>query len=158
MKTRLSLLLAPILMASALHAAADPMTAFPPAGEGMSRFVITLPSEKDEDRLKVELLVGKNVTLDPGNRYFFAGRLQKETVTGWGYDFFILKSLGPMAGTLMAIDPKIPKVERFITLGGESELIRYNSRPPLVVYVPKGVEVRYRIWRADQQTQKAPEG
>ncbi len=36
-----------------------------------------------------------------------------------------------------------------ITLGGEPELHRYNSRLPLVVYEPDGVEVRYRIWRGD---------
>ena len=58
----------------------------------------------------------------------------------------------------MAIDPKIPKKERFITLDGESKLIRYNSRLPLVVYVPKGVEVRYRIWKTDEKTLQAPEG
>ncbi|RQW83332.1 MAG: proteinase inhibitor I4 serpin, partial [Methylococcus sp.] len=38
---------------------------------------------------------------------------------------------------------------RFVTLGGEPYLIRYNSKLPVVVYVPKGNEVRYRVWRAD---------
>ena len=47
-----------------------------------------------------------------------------------------------MAGTLMAVSPDAPKVDRFITLGGEPQLLRYNSRLPLVVYVPGGVEVR----------------
>jgi ecotin len=37
-------------------------------------------------------------------------------------------------------------VARFITLGGEPYIIRYNSRLPIVVYVPEDVEVRYRIW------------
>ena len=62
-----------------------------------------------------------------------------------------------MAGTLMAVDPNEPKKDRWITLGGEPELIRYNSRLPLVVYVPAGVEVRYRIWRAEKKIQTAPE-
>jgi ecotin len=127
------------------------LKAFPPAGEGMSRFVIMLPPRKEEELLKVQLLVGKTVKLVPQNRYFFGGRLETETITGWGYDRYVLKSLGPMAGTLMAAHPNEPKVERFITLGGEPELLRYNSRLPLVVYVPEGVEVRYRIWRADQE-------
>jgi ecotin len=39
-------------------------------------------------------------------------------------------------------------VERFIAISGEPYLIRYNSRLPIVVYVPEGVEVRYRIWKA----------
>ena len=145
-----------ILLASTVHAA-DELKAFPSAGEGMIRHVITLPAQKNEELLKVELLLGKREMLDRANRYFFGGRLEKQTVEGWGYDYFILKSLGPMAGTLMAIDPDIPKEERFITLGGDSQLHRYNSRLPLVIYAPKGVEVRYRIWRADQKIETAQE-
>lgn len=63
-----------------------------------------------------------------------------------------------MAGTLMAVDPSEPKKDRWITLGGEPELIRYNSRLPLVVYVPVGVEVRYRIWRAEEKVVTTPKG
>jgi ecotin len=133
------------------------LKAFPPAGEGMVRFVIMLPPQAQEDLLKVELLVGKRVMLDASNRYFFGGKLETQTAEGWGYDYFILKSLGPMAGTLMAVDPNVPNVERFITLAGEPQLHRYNSRLPLVIYVPKGVEVRYRIWRGDQNVEKAHE-
>lgn len=121
----------------------------------MIRHVITLPEQPDEDLLKVQLLVGKTVKLDAHNRYFFGGKLEKETIPGWGYDRYVLKSLGPMAGTLMAVDPSEPKIDRFITLGGEPELLRYNSRLPLVVYVPDGVEVRYRIWTGDPLMKQA---
>jgi ecotin len=134
------------------------LKAFPPAGEGMTRFVITLPPQADEDLLKVQLLIGKTVKLDPQNRYFFGGKLEQVTIPGWGYDRYVLKNLGPMAGTLMAVDPNIPKVDRFIALGGEPELLRYNSRLPLVVYVPNGVEVSYRIWRGDGKAKAIPEG
>jgi ecotin len=57
-----------------------------------------------------------------------------------------------MAGTLMAADPAAPKEERFVALGGEPYLVRYNSRLPLVVYVPEGVIVRYRVWSASPET------
>jgi ecotin len=131
------------------------LKAFPPAGEGMSRFVIMLPPRKEEELLKVQLLVGKTVKLDSRNSYFFGGKLETETIQGWGYDRYVLKALGPMAGTLMAVDPNVLKVDRFITLGGEPEILRYNSRLPLVVYVPEGVEVRYRIWRGDNKLENA---
>ena len=134
------------------------LKAFPPAGEGMCRYVIFLPAEKDEELLKIQLVVGRSVKLDSKNRYFFGGRLETVPIPGWGYDRYVLKSLGPMAGTLMAVDPNAPKFERFITLGGEPALMRYNSRLPLVIYVPTGGEVRYRIWSADQKIQNAPEG
>ena len=58
----------------------------------------------------------------------------------------------------MAVDPNEPKVERFITIGVEPEFLGYNSRLPLVIYVPKGVEVSYRIWRAEEKIQTAPDG
>jgi ecotin len=63
-----------------------------------------------------------------------------------------------MAGTLMGVDPKTPKVSRFIPLGGEPYLIRYNSRLPVVIYVPKDAEVQYRIWRGAPEALKARQG
>jgi len=94
-------------------------------------------------------MIGKTVKTDAANRYFFAGTLQSEMISGWGFERHILRSLGPMAGTLMAVDPNAPQLERFVALGGEPRLLRYNSRLPLVVYVPADVEVRYRLWRAE---------
>jgi ecotin len=63
-----------------------------------------------------------------------------------------------MAGTLMAVDPNAPRVSRFIRLGGEPYLIRYNSRLHIVVYVSEGVEVRYRIWSASSESKGMKEG
>lgn len=128
--------------------AADSMKAFPPAEAGMVRYVLRLPEQEAESALKVELIAGKTVLTDERNSYFFGGRIEEETITGWGFTRYKLSALGPMAGTLMAIDPDAPKTARFITLGGDPYLLRYNSRLPIVVYVPEGVEVRYRIWAA----------
>ena len=114
----------------------------------MVRYVLQLPKQDDESAFKVELIVGKTVLLDEQNRYFFSGKIQAETIKGWGFTRYTVSQLGPMAGTQIAVDPNTPKVNRFITLGGEPYLIRYNSRLPVVVYAPEGVEVRYRIWTA----------
>ena len=115
----------------------------------MTRHVISLPKQPDENAIKVELIIGKTVKTDAGNSYFFGGNLETESIPGWGFDRYILRKLGPMAGTLMAVDPNAPQVERFISIGGEARLLRYNSRVPIVVYVPAGVEVRHRLWRAE---------
>lgn len=131
-----------------LSHAADNMKAFPPAEPGMTRYVLQLPQKKDESAFKLELIVGKEVQVDGGNRYFFGGKVEEETIDGWGYTRYKVDKVGPMAGTLMAVDPSSPKVNRFITLGGEPYLIRYNSKLPVVVYVPEDAEVHYRIWRA----------
>ena len=115
----------------------------------MTRHVINLPEREDETAFRVELIIGKTVKTDAINRYFFSGTLETESIPGWGFDRYILRQLGPMAGTLIAVDPDTPQVERFISLGDEARLLRYNSRLPLVVYVPSGVEVRHRLWHAE---------
>ena len=138
--------------------AADNMKAFPPAGDGMTRHILQLPKQKDESAFKVELIIGKTVRVDKRNNYFFGGNINKETIKGWGFPCYKVSELGPIAGTLMAIDPNAPKMNRFITIGGEPYLIRYNSRLPIVVYAPEGVEVHYRIWNTGPETKMIEEG
>ena len=137
---------------------ADNLKAFPPAEKGMVRHVLQLPQAEDESLFKVQLIVGKTVEVDDVNTYFFSGKIEKETIQGWGFSRYQVNKLGPMAGTLMAVDPSAPKIVKFIPLAGEPYLIRYNSRLPIVVYVPEGVEVRYRIWTAGAEMKKVPKG
>lgn len=146
------------LLAMPAAQATDYMEAFPPAEAGMVRYVMEVPKQEDESAFKVELTVGKTVQTDARNRYFLGGEIVEETIEGWGFPRFVVRELGPMAGTLMAVDPDAPKVSRFIILGGEPFLIRYNSRLPVVVYVPEGVEVRYRIWTAGPELKPMEQG
>ena len=154
---RLTTVLA-FLVAVSVAQAADNMKAFPPAEEGMVRYVLQLPKQDDESGSRVELIVGKTVQVDEGNRYFFGGKIEQETIQGWGFTRYKVAKLGPMAGTLMAIDPNAPKVDRFIALAGDPYFVRYNSRLPIVVYVPEGVEVRYRIWTAGAEAKAIEKG
>jgi len=143
-------LCAALLLLAAGVQAGDSLQAFPPAGPGMTRWLLQLPPRDDEDALQVQLIVGQTVEVDPGNRYFFTGGIEREVIQGWGFSRYVVRTLGAMAGTLMAVDPRLPKVARFVSLGGEPYLVRYNSRLPVVVYVPEGAEVRYRIWSAGE--------
>lgn len=147
-----------LMLAMPLAHAADNMKAFPPAEKGMTRHVLQLPAQSDESGYKVELIVGKEVETDERNRYFFGGVIEEKNIEGWGYNRYVVPKLGPMAGTMMAIDPNAPKVKRFISISGGPYLIRYNSRLPVVVYVPQGVEVRYKIWRAGDEVKKIEQG
>jgi len=138
--------------------AGDKMKAFPPPDNGQIRYVIRLAEQDDEASYQLELIVGRTVEVDDVNQYFFGGQIEKESVAGWGYTRYVVRELGPMAGTMMAVDPDAPKVDRFVRVGGAPYLIRYNSRLPVVIYVPEGVEVRYRIWRVDPEAKAASEG
>lgn len=143
---------------SAVAQTDDNMKAFPPAEDGMVRFVLSLSEREDETLVKVELIVGKTELLDEPNRYFYGGKIEEQTIEGWGFPKYVVPKLGPMVGTRIGVAPDAPKVKRFIALGGEPYLIRYNSRLPVVVYVPKGVEVRYRLWTADPEATSMDQG
>ncbi len=133
-------------------AAEDNMKAFPPAEKGMTRHVLELPKMDDESAFKVELIVGKMAMVDTANRHFIGGTIEAETIEGWGVTRYIVHSLGPIGGTLRARVGGPIKEERFVSIGGEPYLIRYNSRLPVVVYTPKGAVVKYRIWSAGLET------
>ena len=124
------------------------MKAFPPAEQGMVRHVLKLPQQTDETAYKIELIAGKKVQVDKVNRHFFSGKIEEQIIEGWGFPKYTVSQFGPLAGTLMAADPDELKVDRFVSLGGDPLLIRYNSQLPVVVYAPEGVEIRYRVWSA----------
>jgi ecotin len=147
-----------LLTSGAADESHDNLKAFPPAAAGTKRYVVHLQPRDDEADLRVELIVGRRVEVDPVNRYFFMGRLEARNIEGWGYTRYVLDALGPMGGTLMAPYPSGPTASRFVTLGGEPFLVRYNSRLPIVIYVPTDCEVRYRVWQAAPEAVEAPAG
>ena len=57
-----------------------------------------------------------------------------------------------IVGTPIAIDSYAPKVNRYIILGSEPNLIGHNSHLLVVVYAPEEVEVNYLIWSAETET------
>lgn len=140
-------------MLSQAETSSGSLEPFPPAPDGQARFVIRLEPMTDESLHHVDLLVGKVIPVDC-NEHHFLGELRQETVHGWGYSYYVAKDLHGPAGTLMAC--RNPEREpRFVSLGGGPHWVRYNSKLPLVVYVPDGFEVRYRIWSAPDEADSA---
>ena len=127
---------------------------YPQAEKGMKRQVIQLPAQEDESGYKVELLIGKTLEVDC-NQHRLGGQLESKTLEGWGYDYYVFDKVTSPVSTMMAC-PDGKKEEKFVTAYlGENSLLRYNSKLPIVVYTPDTVEVKYRIWKAEEKIENA---
>ncbi|WP_018629537.1 ecotin [Niabella aurantiaca] len=125
---------------------------FPKEKKGYKRYVI-LPPEKgsSEADFKLELIPGKVMPTDCNTRSL-NGKIVEKDLRGWGYSYYEFATNGTVISTMMAC-PDGKKVEKFVR--AKSEQIRYNSKLPVVVFVPDGYELKYRIWNAGSTTDAA---
>ena len=148
----LTLLLAG-LSTQALAAKLEDVAPFPKAEKGFTRQVIQLAPKDVEDDYQVEIIAGKTLPVDC-NKPRLGGILEEKNLEGWGYPYYrIDKVIGPMS-TLMAC-PESTKTQGFVPVVGDGFMLRYNSKLPIVLYVPKDLEVRYRVWSAEATVGKA---
>lgn len=138
----------------------DNLAPYPKAEKGISRQTIQLPERKHEELYKVELMIGQTLEVDC-NQHLLLGQLQSKTVDGWGYDYYVYEAAkSPDSGamhisTRMAC-PAGKKEKKFVPANlGADGMLRYNSKLPVVVYTPENIEVKYRIWKADDKINAA---
>lgn len=129
------------------HAADTSM--FPSPEEGEQAHVIQLPHKANEQDLKVEVTPGKMLEVDC-NHQRLGGEISPHSVKGWGYDYYRVSDLSGPVSTLMAC-PESDRHKAFVSAPNASLTLRYNSKLPIVVYTPRDVEVRYRIWHAEPE-------
>ena len=132
-------------------AAQKELKAFPATLAGHQRYVIELPALPDEDAHKLELIGGKAMTVDCNARGM-DGHFEPRDVPGWGYTYWVLQSRGQVMTTMMACPPGSQRPGVAQTQG---TLLRYNSKLPVVVFVPDGMGLRWRVWQAGA-AQEAP--
>ena len=126
---------------------------FPQPQRGFERYIIEVPKRDKEDEHKVELIIGKKMLANCNIRSL-VGKVHSVTLKGWGYSYLEVRDIHVGPSTMMAC--REPATEQFIALRpSEKTMLRYNSRLPIVIYVPKEYEVRYRIWSAGDEVKRA---
>lgn len=158
--TSLAVLCTLALCLPAMSADHPELKAFPAAKDKMERMVIVLPHKErgEEDSFLVELSVGKMMETDGVNLVHLGASIKERDLKGWGYTYFDVVGSSQTISTLIGVEPGTPKVTKLVS--GVSLKIRYNSRLPIVIYLPagEGYEVRYRIWSASEKFKLAEKG
>lgn len=162
----------------ALPAGAIPrldLSAYPAPAAGERRWVIQLPgvlpptsnpaiSPNPRD-WRVQLIVGQMAPVDC-NQTSFQARLRplaadaaSSSVAGAAPRSlalaFRVEAVGPLVSTRMACPAGEPKRQAFVARAGKPFVVPYNASVPIVVYAPKPLELRWRLWKAERQEQRA---
>jgi ecotin len=128
---------------------------YPASQKGLTRFVLHLPVREKEADLKVEFFAGLQQEWSC-NRPFMQTEIKTRDVKGWGFKYFIASWDGKFASNLVACLGSEVKETSFIH--GSGTLIDYNSKLPVVVFAPKDLSVRFRIWNAGATEEMAESG
>ncbi|WP_318491595.1 ecotin family protein [Photobacterium leiognathi] len=119
---------------------------FPPPTAKQKMYVLTLPKLTEEQNYKIEIEVGKTLQLDC-NRHYLLSKIKRQSLVGWGYIYYSLEDISKLVSTRKGCLNSELKLQ-FVTQS-KPLVLTYNSRLPLVFYVPKAAQLRYRIWRTD---------
>ena len=139
---------------------------YPAPAAGERRWVIQLsgllPPSQDPSisahpaDWRVELIAGRNLELDC-NRATFSGRMRSQPVAGTELRVVQISQVTPLASTRMACPPGEPKRRAFVPMGGKPFVVPYDVSRPIVLYAPKDLELRWRLWKAERRQWPARE-
>ncbi len=119
----------------------------PAPKDGYKRMVISVPGKKDlkeEANYKVEIIPGKQMKVDC-NKHGLMGELTEKNLEGWGYTYYEFTGSGDVFSTKMGC-PSNTLRDEFVS--GKTQMVTYNSKMPVVVYIPESLDLRYKIWEA----------
>jgi ecotin len=105
---------------------------------------------------RVELIAGRNLELDC-NRVTFSGRMRSQPVAGTELRVVQISQVTPLASTRMACPPGELKRRAFVPMGGKPFVVPYDVSRPIVLYAPKDLELRWRLWKAERRQWPAQE-
>ena len=161
----------PLLMvaASAPAAAAIPrldLSGYPATKQGLKRWVIQpsgLLSKSDDAMIsahpldwRVQLIVGKEVDVDCNVKRLSGPSLSMQRLPeASGKALFEISGPVLVLSTRMACTKEQAQGTSFLSLGKQPYLIPYNASWPVVVDLPDGVVLRWRVWKAETKQQEA---
>ena len=140
------------------------LTGYPDPAPGLKRWVIQ-PSgllPKSADPLisahpldwRIQLIVGQTVRLDCNTKRLLGpGVTMRMLPKASGKALFEVKAPVAVISTKMACPDDQPTRTSFLSLGKQPYLVPYNASWPIVVDLPVGTELRWRVWKAETRQQ-----
>lgn len=127
---------------------------FPAAEQGYKKMIIEVPYSNNDANKKIEFYVGKWMDVDGCNTFNLMGTYDQKDLEGWGYNYWVFKTNGDVRSTMMACpDQKV----RNLFVSASTQLVDYNGRMPIVIYIPEGYDVQFKIFKSENEIFTAAE-
>lgn len=122
---------------------------FPSAQEGWEKIEVHLPAvKKGGEEYMVEFTIGFEMMTDTCNPYSLIGSWSEMELKESGRVYYIASTKGQVVKAMSdCTDNK--EVNEFVGL--KSKLILHEREQPLVVYIPEGYQLRYRLWNTNKK-------
>jgi len=127
---------------------------FPAPEKGYKKLIIEVPHSSKDENKKIEFSVGKWMEVDACNYFNLMGEITQKDLSGWGYNYYVFHTKGDVVSTQIGcLDNK--KRNLFVT--ATPTIVNYNGKLPIVIYVPEGYDVHFKIYKAEEDTYIAAE-
>ncbi|MGG6232358.1 ecotin family protein [Tenacibaculum sp. SDUM215027] len=127
---------------------------YPKPEKGFKQMIIEVPHSDNDSNKKIEFVIGKWMEVDTCNKHGLVGSIEKKELKGWGYSYYDFKTDGGVISTRMACMEN-SVIRKFIS--SQPKIVRYNGKLPIVIYVPEGYEVQFKIFKAEDDVYRASE-
>ena len=136
------------------------LSGYPTPAAGLQRWVIQpsglLPQSSDPlisahpIDWRVQLIVGKEVEVACNNTWLSGPVLSMTRLPqAAGKALFVLNGPLVVMSTRKLCGAETLRKRSFLTLGKQPYLVPYNASWPIVVDLPQGAELRWRVWKAE---------
>lgn len=123
---------------------------YPPAGEGQKRIIFALePHEEQEERDSYMLQIFPGYEVDAAadvDENTVTGNIEECSVEGYGYSYYRVK-----VDSAVAPEPAHSTAPRRFVTVANLPMVAYDSRRPVVVYLPEDAQLRYSVWTSGKE-------
>lgn len=119
----------------------------------LTKNVIMLDALPNEKIYKIEFYAVLSAEVDNCNKHYLLGDFEVKNLEGYGYPYYIFNSNSQIISTKLGCANDEKKLKSVNS--GKTEFVKYASLLPIVVYTPKNIDIRYKIWKQDPKELEA---
>lgn len=139
-----------LVLAMMINLNAFDTSVFPKAKDGFKQHTINLEPKSIEEDYKVIVQFGRVLSVDCNSHSYSGGLLERKILAGYGYDYYEFSDENSTLISTMMLCPDGVLKDEFVMFSDSIET-HYNSQIPLIIYAPKDVDIRVKIYKLESE-------